>query len=129
MRFSLRNMFVSATYAALLVCIFALAFNDGRSHETLYMERDALAINNSQMRKVCVDMLAEWFTTDNGWDEIDTMCFQFYDCTVKKEFGLYKVGDVIPTLFVDFGAGKLVIYDGNGDATDSFAISILIWVD
>lgn len=35
------------------------------------------------------NQLFEW----KGWDEIDTMAFYFYDCTLKKQVGKFKAGN------------------------------------
>jgi len=52
------------------------------------------------------DVLSEIFDFDN-WDQSDTMCFVFNDCTFKKMFGLFRKDEKVKYLTVNFSKGIL----------------------
>lgn len=49
------------------------------------------------------------------WDEIDHMCFTFYNCTVVKPFGIFNVGDELDQVLIDFNTGSITV---DSDASD-----------
>jgi hypothetical protein len=55
----------------------------------------------------------EW----NGWDELDFMALQFYDCTLKIDIGPYKVGDKISNIAMMFDTSTIAFYDEYGNET------------
>lgn len=46
-----------------------------------------------------------------GWDLVSDTILQFFGCTLKKPIGVFKVGDLVPCIVVDFETGILQVLD------------------
>lgn len=66
------------------------------------------------------------FFTWNGWDQLDTMCFVFYDCTLIKDIGTHKVGEQFKVIDVDFEKGKLTLLSKSGETIDEYNLGLVI---
>lgn len=42
-----------------------------------------------------------------GWDQLDTFDFVFYDCTLNRDIGDFKKGDKIDAITVLFSVSKI----------------------
>lgn len=42
-----------------------------------------------------------------GWDQLDTFDFLFYDCTLNRDIGNFKEGDKIDSISVLFSVSKI----------------------
>lgn len=42
-----------------------------------------------------------------GWDQLDTFDFVFYDCTLNRDIGNFKEGDKIDSISVLFSVSKI----------------------
>jgi hypothetical protein len=42
-----------------------------------------------------------------GWDQLDTFDFVFYDCTLNRDIGDFKEGDKIDAITVLFSVSKI----------------------
>lgn len=42
-----------------------------------------------------------------GWDQLDTFDFVFYDCTLNRDIGNFKEGDKIESISVLFSVSKI----------------------
>lgn len=49
-----------------------------------------------------------------GWDQLDTTCFSFYEVLFRDDFGVFKAGETVSCLTVDYSAGTLIEYDEGG---------------
>lgn len=58
-----------------------------------------------------IDMEKKLFTWD-GWDQADTMVFQFYDIVLQRKIGAHEAGSRFDCAIVDYENGKLEL-DGN----------------
>lgn len=45
----------------------------------------------------------------NGWDQIDTMIFTFYECTIVIDIGQHKMGSNFDTICMDYQKGTLTL--------------------
>jgi hypothetical protein len=70
-------------------------------------------------------MEREFFTWEN-WDQLDTACLAFYDCTLIKDIGSHKVGEQFKVIDVDFQRGKLSLVSQKGDVIDEYNLGLVI---
>ena len=56
------------------------------------------------------------------FDFADTLLLTFYDACFQEDFGVFKVGETVKCLGVDYGKGELTEYDDEGEIlrTQSF---------
>lgn len=50
-------------------------------------------------------------------DILDWMYMAYYDCKLKKQIGFHKVGELIPSIHVNFIEGIIELYTKVGDDT------------
>ncbi len=50
----------------------------------------------------------------DGWDQGDTLSFNYYNVIFRSDFGCFIKGDVIPVLWVDFENGSVEETDDKG---------------
>lgn len=58
-------------------------------------------------------METQLFDIAGGWDQGDTMCFNFYDCTSKIQLGNFPAGTFFASVWFDYQAGTLTVYKDN----------------
>lgn len=46
---------------------------------------------------------------------VDWMCLSYIDCELRKQIGFHKVGEVFPSISIDFTEGILQLYTTVGD--------------
>jgi hypothetical protein len=63
--------------------------------------------------------------TSESWDQVDTLCFQYYECILTKDIGKYKKDSIINTIVIDFEKFKMDFYY-EGDITDSFELILSV---
>ena len=61
------------------------------------------------MEELGINMERQLFTWVD-WNELDHMCFTFYNCTVVKSFGIFNVGDVLHCVDIDYDAGTIMVH-------------------
>jgi hypothetical protein len=66
------------------------------------------------------------FFTWTGWDQQDTSCLAFYNCTLIKDIGTHKVGEHFKVIDVDYEKGKLTLVDQSGETIDEYDIGLVI---
>jgi hypothetical protein len=49
-------------------------------------------------------MEQDWFTFE-GWDELDVLCHQYYDCILKRAIGEYPIGTPVSIIIMNYGTG------------------------
>jgi len=57
--------------------------------------------------------------TFTGWDQNDTMAFQFYDCVLTVPIGEHKIGETIECIELDYAQAKFNIFDDAGNVLES----------
>jgi len=62
----------------------------------------------------------------NDWDTIDTMSFQFYDCTLKQAIGKYEKGRVIESILIEFEESRMTFYDEDNHVRDTFKLKLVV---
>jgi hypothetical protein len=55
-------------------------------------------------------MEKEWFDWES-WDELDTVCSLFINCTLKRDIGPFKTGKKFDCITVDYSQGFLGIQE------------------
>lgn len=70
-----------------------------------------------------IDKLFDWKSND----EIDTLHFQYYGCTLKKNTGRFKEGAKIEIIVVNYGTGNMLFFGKNDDSLIAeFTLSLLV---
>lgn len=46
----------------------------------------------------------------DGWDDLGTASFQFYNAVLKVPMGEFSIGDKFDTVSVDFQTGEISLY-------------------
>jgi len=64
-------------------------------------------------------MEQEIFSWDS-FDEVDDQILQFYNCTFKKNFGLFVLGQNVTSITIEFSTGKIEVYLDSEDADPIF---------
>jgi len=49
-----------------------------------------------------------------GWDPVDTMASQYYNCVFKRDFGPFKEGETCNCITIDICEGTITEYDREG---------------
>lgn len=49
------------------------------------------------------------------WDEDDVLVNQYHDVAITDDFGVFKQGENFDHLVVDYGVGKISVFNDNGD--------------
>jgi len=55
------------------------------------------------------------FTYTGGWDQADTLCFLFYDCTLTRDIGTFSEGDKVSVICMVYDRGIMEFYGGEND--------------
>ncbi len=67
------------------------------------------------------------FSWDGGWDQQDTTCFTFYDCTFKYDIQGILKGTKVPVIHVDFGNSYMQVeFDDSGDNYRVFTLGLSV---
>lgn len=75
-------------------------------------------------------MHREFFVAAGGWDPIDMLGIQFYDCKLIRDVpGLGSEGDIFGCLSVEWDEGVLKAYDDHGNVTHEVKLKLKVEVD
>lgn len=62
---------------------------------------------DTKSKDVSIDeQLFSW----EDWDVLDTMCFMFYNCTLRKHIGNYRSDTKIDHIVLDYAKGRIELY-------------------
>lgn len=61
--------------------------------------------------------IEEQILDHNGWDPVDEMAIQFYDCTFKRDFGPWKRGEKASCIVLDMHKSQVSELDSQGQTT------------
>lgn len=56
----------------------------------------------------------------DSFDEVDDQILQFYNCTFKKNFGPFVLGQNVTSITIEFSTGKIEVYLDSEDADPIF---------
>lgn len=52
--------------------------------------------------------------TWKSWDEVDQLVHSYYDVEFTEDFGSFKKGEKFSAMTVDYGLGKIEVYNNEG---------------
>jgi hypothetical protein len=62
----------------------------------------------------------------SGYDSLDEMAVQFYDCVLAIDVGDYVRGTTIPNIAFNFQESKCTFYDNDGNEMAEFKIKVTL---
>ena len=69
-------------------------------------------------------MEKEWFDWEE-WEQVDNFILQFLNCTIKKPFGPYNVGDKVAVICIAFDSGVIECYNNTENSEEDPFIPIV----
>jgi len=70
-------------------------------------------------------MLDKIFTNDGTFEQVETIGFLYYDCTLVRAIGDYPIGYKLPQIFINCATGEMGFWE-NGNEFASFDLELTV---